>query len=102
MASTTHIMAIDIGQTSTALWLAAADLSRSAYREVSDFRHRIETAPDGSCPDLAEAVEGAVASLLADLDCAPARVKAVWCSATGTPPDLPQRCRASSRERKFV
>ena len=91
MASTTHIMAIDIGQTSTALWLAAADLSRSAYREVSGFRHRIETAPDGSCPDLAEAVEGAVASLLADLDCAPARVKAVWCSATGTPPDLPQR-----------
>ena len=102
MASTPHIMAIDIGQTSTALWLAAADLSRSAYREVSGFRHRIETAPDGSCPDLAEAVEGAVASLLADLDCAPARVKAVWCSAQALRRTCPSGCRASSRERKFV
>lgn len=91
VASTSYLLAIDIGQTSTALWMASADLSRSATRAIGGFKHHIESGSQASGADLAHAITSAVADLSADLRCPAEQVPAACCSVSGAPVGVMER-----------
>lgn len=83
------ILAIDGGQTSTAVWLGSTLSDKAFQRQAPGFHYSTEpTSDELPTPTQLQGIQEAVGGLLAEADCAPDAVGGVCCSLSGRPPGL--------------
>lgn len=83
------ILAIDGGQTSTAIWLGSCLTNEAFQREAPGFHYSTEpTSGEHPTPTQLEGIQAAVAALLVEADCAPQAVGGICCSLSGWPAGL--------------
>lgn len=89
------ILAIDGGQTSTAVWLGMHQSKKAFYRQAPGFHYSTEPTGDNSGPTQLAGIETAIASLLTEASCSPQAVKRICCSLSGQPQGLQEFLKAS-------